>query len=126
MRKWLGVTALTVAIAACAQQTKTTWLRLDGQSVKENPGFAQKFEIDKLACFGETQKANLSGSTYCRGIADCAITGAERENAMGAVGRGCMAERGYVSVPEDQAAARAAEFRAQQANATAVPTKPKR
>jgi hypothetical protein len=126
MRKWLVMAVLTAAAAACAQQTKNIWVRMDGQYIRENPAFTQKFEVDRLACTGETQKANLSGSSYCGDLADCVIAGVERDRAMSAVAQGCMADRGYALVPENQAVARAAEFRArQQAIATAVPTKPK-
>ena len=60
------------------------WLRTDGQSGRENPALAAKFESDKAAC------------TVPSGIQ-----------------RACMTQRGYVLVPPEQAAATAAQLRAQ-------------
>ena len=61
------------------------WVRSDGQSGRENPSLARIFDADKAAC-------TPAGS-------------AEPDRA-------CMAGRGYVLVPESQAASKAAEFRA--------------
>lgn len=78
------------------------WVRTDGQSSRDIPALAQQFEVDQTICEGEMQKANLSGTQFCRGLADCIITGAARGNAMSVVGKGCMAQRGYLLMPEDQ------------------------
>jgi type IV pilus biogenesis protein CpaD/CtpE len=66
------------------------WLRTDGQSGKDNPVLAQQFTVDKAAC-----------------------------TAPGSVepDRNCMSQRGYILVPENQAAAKAAELRTMIANA---------
>ena len=61
------------------------WVRSDGQSGRENPSLARIFDADKVAC-------TPAGT-------------AEPDRA-------CMASRGYVLVPQSQAAAKAAEFRA--------------
>jgi hypothetical protein len=97
------------------------WIRTDGQRITENPAFAQKFEVDKTVCEGEMQKANLSGAQFCRGLADCIIQGQQRGSAVGIVGKGCMADRGYVLVPEDEAPSRLAEFRAASISQQAPP-----
>ncbi len=60
------------------------WLRSDGQSGKDNPALAQQFAVDKAAC-----------------------------TRFGDVDRTCMAQRGYLLVPESEAEARAVQLRAQ-------------
>jgi hypothetical protein len=60
------------------------WLRTDGQSGRENPALASQFESDKAAC-----------------------------TVQGGIQRACMTQRGYVLVPQEQAAATAAQLRAQ-------------
>jgi hypothetical protein len=60
------------------------WLRTDGQSGRENPALAAQFESDKAAC-----------------------------TVSGGIQRACMTQRGYVLVPPEQAAATAAQLRAQ-------------
>lgn len=62
------------------------WVRSDGQSGRDNPALAQQFASDKASCSDRGQVNQL-----------------------------CMAHRGYVLVPESQAAAKAAEFRAARA-----------
>jgi hypothetical protein len=66
------------------------WLRSDGQSGRDNPALAQQFEVDKAACTSP---------------------GSPEPN------RTCMGQRGYILVPQDQAAAKAAELRSMIANA---------
>jgi hypothetical protein len=61
------------------------WVRADGQSGRENPSLATIFNSDKAAC---TPAGSVEPD------------------------RTCMAQRGYVLVPESQAASKAAEFRA--------------
>ena len=60
------------------------WLRTDGQSGRDNPALAAQFESDKAAC-----------------------------TVQGGIQRACMTQRGYVLVPQEQAAATAAQLRAQ-------------
>jgi hypothetical protein len=63
------------------------WLRLDGQRGAGNPALTQQFEKDRSACLG----------------------GASRE-PVDPVARACMADRGYIQVPEDQAEAKRQEL----------------
>lgn len=113
MVRW-GVLALAgVVLAGCAQQPKVVWLRTDGQLTRNNPALATQFEVDKTVCEGETQKANLSGAQFCRGFGDCLAQSIERNQGMATVARGCMAQRGYMLVPEAEAEAKAAELRVQ-------------
>jgi hypothetical protein len=78
-------------IAATQQQQPLVWVRTDGQSGKANPALADQFSKDREACGVSAQADNT------------ALLGA----------RDCMAKRGYVLVPADQAEATAAKFRAQ-------------
>jgi hypothetical protein len=77
-------------IAATAPQP-LVWVRTDGQSGKANPALADQFSKDREAC----------------GVS------AQADNAALLAARDCMAKRGYVLVPADQAEATAARFRAQ-------------
>jgi hypothetical protein len=70
------------------------WLRLDGQRGAGNPVLAQQFETDRRACLGTTQQGN------------------ELSQAVGAVAKDCMAAKGYIQVPEDQAEAKRQELAA--------------
>ena len=70
--------------AAPVIQSDGVWLRTDGQSGRDNPALANQFESDKAAC------------TVPSGIQ-----------------RACMTQRGYILVPPEQAAATAAQLRAQ-------------
>jgi hypothetical protein len=106
------VLAGALLVTGCAQQVKQVWIRTDGQRGVGNPAFAQQFEIDKTVCVGEMQKANLSGvAVHGGGLAGLAVA-MERDAAADDVQKGCMAQRGYVLVPEDQADARAAAYAA--------------
>lgn len=58
------------------------------------------------------QKANVSGVTFTGGGLAGAVAAAERSNAVGQVAQGCMAQKGYIAVPKEQAEARLAEFAA--------------
>lgn len=106
-----------VALSGCA--AKTVYLLADGRAPVSDPVLNQQFEMDRTVCQGELQKANLSGSLRDWGI--------ERGAAVSQVGQGCMAEKGYVMVREDQAAAKQQELaaiaaeKAQRAVATPPP-----
>jgi hypothetical protein len=96
---FLLVSVVAVALAGC-NSTRTfssapapsapvihsdgVWLRTDGQSGRENPALAAKFESDKAAC-----------------------------TVSGGIQRACMTQRGYILVPQEQAAATAEKLRSQ-------------
>jgi hypothetical protein len=88
------VVVLAALLAGCmstSQPVRTiqgAWVRSDGQSGRDNPALAAQFAADKAAC---TQPG-----------------AAEPDRA-------CMDQRGYLLVPESQAAAKAAELRAAKA-----------
>lgn len=115
--------AVMLCVVSCAPQVKQIFIRSDGQSVHTNPALMQQGEIDRAICQGEAQKANMSGTNFCRGLADCAVAGAVRNEQMQQVGAGCMASRGYILVPEDQAEAKSVELRALEASKNAAAAK---
>lgn len=127
----LGFVVLCAALAACAQQPKMLWLRADGQRAADDPALRTQYGLDATACLGERNKADLSGTTFANGGLAAAVASAQRSNEADTVQRGCMAQKGYLLVPEDQAPARQAELaaiaaqkRQQEAAAVAAPTAP--
>lgn len=128
-----AIAALCVALGGCAAAPKMVWLRVDGQTVRENPVLQTQAEIDGTSCLGERNKAALSGVTVASGGLAGAMAAADRSNAADTVARGCMAEKGYLLVREDEAEAkraelaRVAELKKQQEAASAAPApKPKK
>lgn len=98
----LGALLVSVGLTGCA---KSVYLLADGRMPASDPVLNQQFEMDRTVCQGELQKANLSGSLRDWGVIS-------RANAVGQVGQGCMAEKGYVLVNEDQVAAKQQELAA--------------
>ena len=82
-----GLAALVAGCAAASQNM--TWIRGDGRAVLGDAVLMRRFDVDRTICFGERQKA-----------------------AVDAIARGCMAQRGYLLVPQNEAAARSAELAA--------------
>jgi hypothetical protein len=103
---------LVVALAACATQPKLIWLRTDGQRAGADPVLTQQFQIDKTVCLGQRERADLSGVTVTQGGLVGVVAAQNRANAADAVAQGCMAEKGYVLVQEDQARGKQEEFAA--------------
>lgn len=111
MRK-LIIVAFGAMLAGCAAAPKMLWVRADGQRAGDNPTLRTQYELDATACLGERNKANLSGVTFTGGGLAGVVAAQERSNAADTVQRGCMAEKGYLLVPEDQAEAKQAELAA--------------
>jgi hypothetical protein len=86
-------------------------VRTDGQSIRENPKLQQALDIDRKVCEGETQKAALSGVTIGGGSVGGLAAAIERQESAKTVMIGCMAQRGYVLVPQEQAAAALESYR---------------
>lgn len=107
-----AIVAACVALAGCAPAPKMLWLRADGQRASENAALRTQFELDGTACLGERNKASLSGVTVAGGGLAGVAAAVERSEAADTVRRGCMAEKGYLLVPEDQAAAKQAQLAA--------------
>jgi hypothetical protein len=62
--------------------------------------------MDTTVCNGEMQKANMSGITYGGGGLAGVAAAIDRGKSADQVAQGCMAQKGYVEVPEDQVAAK--------------------
>jgi hypothetical protein len=99
-----------LALAGCAPHM--IYLRADGQDAVSDPVLHQQFDMDRTVCNGDMQKANLSGVTFAGGGLAGVAAAANRDAAAGQVGQGCMAERGYVLVRQDEAAAKQQELAA--------------
>ncbi|TGN80508.1 hypothetical protein EOW77_0028220 [Bradyrhizobium yuanmingense] len=123
----LAVAALCALLGGCAAAPKMVWVRVDGQTVRENPVLQTQAEIDGTSCLGERNKAALSGVSVASGGIAAAAAAAERGAAADTVARGCMAEKGYLLVREDEAdakraeLAKVAELKKQQEAAAAAP-----
>jgi hypothetical protein len=104
---------MAIVFGGCAEPIKSVVIRSDGQSMADNPVLRHAYTTDELVCIGEMQKASLSGVTVTGGggLANY-IAQSDRNSAANAVLRGCLAQRGYVIVREDEAAAKTAEYRA--------------
>jgi hypothetical protein len=74
-------------------QPNMVWLRLDGQRGAENPVLTKQFETDRAICLGAQQDDNPS----------------QPDKPAAKV---CMADKGYIQVPEDQAEAKIRELEA--------------
>jgi hypothetical protein len=109
VRKRICILA-ALALTGCAPQM--VYLRADGVPPMSDPVLNQQFEMDRTICNGDMQKANLSGVTFTGGGVPGVIAANNRTVAAGQVGQGCMAERGYVLVQQDQAAAKSQELAA--------------
>jgi hypothetical protein len=99
---------LMLALAGCA--SPKVWLLADGRIPSQDPVLNQQLAMDKTICTGKMQAANVSGVTFTGGGLAGVAAAAQRDQAVGAVGVGCMAEKGYVLVPEDQVAQKSAEL----------------
>jgi hypothetical protein len=108
----LLVAAAAVLLSACAAPPRMVWLRTDGQLTWDDPVVTQQFQIDSTICLGEREKADLSGVTVTQGGFAGVVAAQNRAGAANAVARGCMAEKGYVQVREDEAPAKQQELAA--------------
>jgi hypothetical protein len=82
-----------LALTGCA--TKGVFLLADGRLPSDDPLLKEQLEKDLAICNGEAQKANLSGSLSN-------VSSVSRYSAVAQVGRGCMAEKGYVLVRKEE------------------------
>lgn len=127
MRKWIIVVSFATLVGCATAPPPPEWVRTDGQRTKGTAALEQQFEIDRTVCLGERQKASLSGVAVVNGSLGAALAAQDRAASADAVARGCMAEKGYLLVPQDQAEAKRLEMAAiadqkrQQEAATAAP-----
>src|SRR5271169_289576 len=105
---------LRVGCAHAPPPPPLVWIRTDGQ--RSNAALAQQAEIDTTICAGDSQRVNLSSLTpvetnkYSWGL-DNRVE-AQRSQAKLDAMKGCMAEKGYLLVPADQADAMSDQFAA--------------
>jgi hypothetical protein len=85
------------------QPTPMVWLRLDGQRGADNPALTQQFEMDRKVCLGS----------------------APENGPIDPEAKACMAQKGYIQVPADQAEAKNRELAAANAQRN-VPVSPSR
>jgi hypothetical protein len=100
-----------LALAGCTQTAANKWVRTDGQSVFASTTLTQQFEIDRTICNGEIERARMAGPIVGGTMADRISAGIEQDRSAMIIARGCMAQRGYVLVPEAEVASKQAEFR---------------
>jgi hypothetical protein len=100
-----------LALAGCAGP-QMLYLRADGVAPGSDPVLNQQFEMDRTVCNGDRQRASLSGVSYGGGGWGAIAAQASRNQAAGQVAQGCMAEKGYVLVREDQVAEKQQELAA--------------
>lgn len=131
MRFQIAACLIAVLLAGCATAPPPMlWIRADGQRGAGNPVLEQEFDMAKTVCLGERQKAALSGVTVSSSTLGGVIAAQQRGAAADQVGQGCMAEKGYVQVPADQAEerldqyARVATLKKQQEAAAAAALQP--
>jgi hypothetical protein len=83
-----GTPGLAAFIAGCTVANQNmAWVRGDGQAMRGDAVLMRQFDADRAICFGERKKAAADG-----------------------IIRSCMAQRGYLLVPRNEAAARSAEL----------------
>ena len=104
-------------ISGCATvpQEKLVFIRTDGQQIRGNAALEQQGEIDKTVCVGQTQQSALgmpivyTGGGLAGALEAGAISG-QRQASLTDVAKGCMAQKGYVQVPESEMNERLSEY----------------
>lgn len=93
-----------LALTACAHAPSPptmVWVRADGQRIADNPMLAQQRESDKTICQDDAQP-DLASTTPVG--TNQPVEQQQSTAEMDAI-KGCMAQRGYLLVPADQAEA---------------------
>lgn len=98
-----SATLVGCAVDLPQPQSQMVWLRLDGQRGAGNPALTRQFETDRKICLGT----------------------ARQDSEVSAAAKACMAEKGYIQVPADQAEAKRRELAAASAEKQA-PISPSR
>lgn len=102
MRAFPAVLAALFFSGCMTTQVQYAFVRLDGRPTEGNAELAQQLETDRTICFGEGQKANLSGTVVSTGhLVGDMTNDISRMQSTNTVIVGCMASRGYkyVAVP---------------------------
>jgi hypothetical protein len=104
MRRPIWAVALAVPlVAGCAQQ-RSVYLLADGRAPASDPALAKQLQMDIEICNDERAKS-IQGGDH----GDGSMT---RGNEVAQVGDDCMADKGYVTVRQDQMAAKQRELAA--------------
>lgn len=118
MRIQVAAPLALIFLAGCqtaAQEDPLIWVRTDGQRGSGNPALEQQFQIDSTICVGEVQKSAAGAPIiYYQGLAgaiSASMIQSQQQKAYFDIMKGCMAQRGYIAVPQSQAAAIAEGFR---------------
>lgn len=114
MKNIVILALLMAGLSACvSHQPEVTheFVRTDGRDFTINAALAQQERIDATICTGEVNKAKASmPSTYSPSVFEEVNMEINQSQALDAVASGCMAEKGYLYVRSDEAAATRAEF----------------
>jgi hypothetical protein len=106
LRSFASIVVAANLLAGCAKPPPPpVWMRTDGRIISGDPALTQQFQIDRTICLGDREKADLSGVTISQGGWAGVAASINRSNAANAVFSGCMAQKGYVQLAADQAAA---------------------
>ena len=96
-----------VSLTACQTVSEPyVWVRSDGKRMSGNIELLKRGQLDLAICNGEAGKSNAAmpvvvgqPNTYAM-----AITSGQRNTALSSIVVGCMAQKGYLYLPQSQAA----------------------
>ncbi len=100
--------SIFLVLAACqaVPDDPYVWVRADGKRMSSNPDLFKKRQLDLATCQGEAGKSSAAmpivvaqPNVYAMGLASN-----QRHAALSAIVIGCMAQRGYLHLPQSQAA----------------------
>lgn len=104
----------TASLCACVSRQPEVayeFVRTDGRDFTTDTALAQQERIDATICTGEVNKAKAAmPPAYSPNMFEQVNMEINQSRALDAIASGCMAERGYLYVRSDQAAAIRAEF----------------
>jgi len=110
MKRASASIALAILAGGCAGTINSVAIRTDGQPIAGNPVLQHAYETDEAICRSEMQEASMSGSTFSNGSLASLVNQMERQDLATEALRRCLAQKGYVIVRQDEAAAKSAEF----------------
>lgn len=115
--KFAAVAMGMAAVTGCqtTNMQNMIWVRTDGQRGTGNPALSRQFELDRTVCVGEVQKSAVGAPLiYYQGLGgaiSAAMIQDQNTRALIDIMKGCMATKGYVLVPQSEAANVAATYR---------------
>ncbi|MDE2106606.1 MAG: hypothetical protein KGL39_55840 [Patescibacteria group bacterium] len=116
MRKALLLVAALLGGCAAVPRDRLVFIRTDGQSIRGDMALEQQARIDATICKGQTQQSALGmpivyTDPSLAGALDAAVVNGQRTGALSDVAKGCMAQKGYIQVPESEMDERIAEYK---------------